>query len=921
MQLPERISGQWIFLERLKEKKKAVLLMRRQFHLEDDSHEESKLFISANTFYTLFVNGRLVGAGPRIHHTPGTSYIDVQDISLFLEPGNNMIAVCVSWNPDEERGDFSRTPGMWCQLQQGSQTLLESDSQWQLLPLENSPLPRMKCVPGGRENGSADLNTFPLNWNLPDDGSDHPWEAPDMFLLPGSDGGRLELHPLFPAEVKSHEFEFTTTAAGKVAATPGFSCFTAPAGQKGRICGAVSYIFSDEELTLRPRIYTHDAVRVFSGKRLVFQGKNACGEEVELPLVKGWNRLLVFTPVKSSPASVMFLASEWPGELLPLSDMLDSAALGWCVGSFDRIPFTECTPAVNVERLADLTGVPSGIKNIPGVRDWMENSQIALCACDDEEKTLGTSEMLLCELPEVHYGFVQAVFTASEGDIVDILIGGTPEEGTLLPARADGEEGNSFSFICREGENKIFTPVPLDCSALLFSVRHAGDHVTLQQLDFDELSRTFNRECSFRCSDEMFNRFWECGCASLARSSALLQAPEGLPRCDAYLLDSFWESVNIAAVYGDDIYITARLRQFAGTQLENGALTSLSSGEGYDSALFHMFFFSNWILFNYRFTCNQVEMRNLIPKLDAVKNYLLSLLDESTNLLDLSLLPPVGENEKDPVARCRLPVVMNALFCRFMMSASEVYDLVERASEARECRRYLRSVSKSIADTFFDSETMLFSDSPRIPGGKLEFSLLGNFFPLLTGINTAECFENFVKTFFDFEKALPLTAEAESPYFHCLFTEMLFALGQKEWGFKYFRNYWEKRLDPDRKIWLDPFYSLFNSTRFSGGTAIVPNVFLIREILGVRLAEPAHSVIYFDPAVELVDFAEAAIPTSLGRMHLKWEKLPDGGLEITIYSSHPVKVMPELSSELLKASTFRLSENVVLVKSAEKEDA
>lgn len=892
--------------------------MRRQFMLEEDPSGECRLFISANTFYTLFINGRLAGAGPRVHHEPGTSYIDVQDVSLYLEPGNNMIAVCVSWNPDEERGDFSRTPGMWCQLQQGPRTLLVSDSSWQLLPLENAPLPGMKCAPGGRNSISMDLNAFPLYWNLADDGSEYPWEAPDMLLMPESDCGRLELHPLFPAEIKSNNLEFKNTAAGKLETVSGFSCFTVPAGLKGKVCGAVSYIFSDEEQKLRCRVYADSELKFFSGKKLLFQGPGGCGEEIELLLTKGWNRLLVFTPVKKSPASVMLLAPEWPEELLPLSDMLDSAEPGWCAASFDRIPFAHCTPAVNVERLPDLTVLLSDVDTIPGVREWLENSAIARCEEKKDEQCLRAGEMLFCELPEVHYGFVQAVFTASEGDIVDILAGGASSGSPLLPAAPDGEERGCFSYICREGENKIFTPVPLDCCALLFSVRHAAEVVILQQLDFDELSRTFNRECAFRCSDELLNSFWECGCAALSRSSALLQATEGHSRYDAYLLDSFWESVNIAAVYGDDTYIAARLRQFAGAQLDNGALTSLSAGEGYDSGLFHMFFFSGWILFNYRFTLNLVEMRNLIPRLNAVKHYLVSLLNEEGTLIDISQLPPLGDNEKDPAARCRLPVVMNALFCRFMMSASEVYDLVERPSEAKECRRYLRIVSKNIAESFYDSETMLFSDYPRSENGRMDFSLLGNFFPLLAGINTALCFENFVKTFFDFDNAVPRTVEAESPYFHCLFAEMLFALGQKEWGFRYFRNYWEKRLDSSRKIWLDPFCNIFNSTRFAGGTPIVPNVFLIREILGVRIAEPAHSVIYFDPAVNLVDYAEAAIPTSQGRMHIKWEKHPDGTLEVNIYSSHPVKVMPELSGSLLKATTFRVSENVMLVKSAEK---
>ena len=105
------------------------------------------------------------------------------------------------------------------------------------------------------------------------------------------------------------------------------------------------------------------------------------------------------------------------------------------------------------------------------------------------------------------------------------------------------------------------------------------------------------------------------------------------------------------------------------------------------------------------------------------------------------------------------------------------------------------------------------------------------------------------------------------------------------------------------------------ATRFSGGCVIVPNVFLTREILGVRLAEPAHSVIYFDPAVNIVDSAEGVILTALGRIRIKWEKVDDG-LEVDIFSTHQVKVLPEMPAELLKKSTFRLGEHVTLVRSA-----
>ena len=89
--------------------------------------------------------------------------------------------------------------------------------------------------------------------------------------------------------------------------------------------------------------------------------------------------------------------------------------------------------------------------------------------------------------------------------------------------------------------------------------------------------------------------------------------------------------------------------------------------------------------------------------------------------------------------------------------------------------------------------------------------------------------------------------------------------------------------------------------------------------MGIRAAEPAHSLIYLDPAYDFVDHAEAAVQTAFGRVHISWKKQSDGGLAINIYSSHPLKVMPEFPEDLLKKSLLCLSENVTLVRSVVKE--
>lgn len=915
---PKAISGQWIYLERLRNSADTTLLMRRKFSLTGDAGDDPVLFVSANTSYQLYINGRLAGVGPRAHHNAGTSYIDAHEIGFYLEPGNNVILLYVHNCPDHCRGDHTRVPGMWCQLQCSGKTLLQSDASWEIMALEGINRPRVRVSEKGRLSTFIDLGVLPEKWNSDGDDSSDAWETPDMLCLPGEEGALVELHPLPPAVIDPEAVEFEKVCQGRVGEFPGFSCCSFPDNAAGKTVAAASYVFCDEACVFTVKFYADDPCKFFCNKNKLFDGSSARGQEIAIPLKKGLNRLTLFAKPGIASMGVMFLSPQWPAELTFLSDMLDTADPGWCIGFVSRLKYEECTPAVRIESLPDLTPSISDLRSVNDIADWLRNAR--LDRSDAESDFLFEGEWMLFKLPELHYGSIRLAITAGAGDIVDMIIGTGCDENTLFPHCANGDDREIISCICREGENEISVPVPTDCCCVLIYTRKTGKGVRVTPPLFDELSRNFNRECGFSCSDPFWNRLWQTGREIIARSSVAIFPSDGCCAHDLYLLDSFFEAANVAAVFGDSGYITARLRQFAGGQLENGAVVSLASGNGYDPALFHMFFFSGWILYNYRFSGNMVEMRSLMPKLDAARKFLTSLLDEETFLLIPESIGEYNGSEEDHVVTCRLPVVMNALFCRFMISASEVYDLVERSFDAKECRHLLRRVSASLVKNFFDEEAGLFADFPIVSeDGNMEFSLLGNFFPLLAGIKTEECFEKFVNTFFDFETGAARTIEAESPYFHYLFAEMLFALKQHEWGFRYLKNYWEQRMDHIGAAWQDPISGVIRTSRFANGNSVVPNVFLLREIVGVRMAEPAHSLIYFDPAWNLVDHAEAAIPTVHGRMHISWTKQDDGGLEVNIYSSHPLQVMPEFSDEIIRKTTFSLSENVVLVKASAQE--
>ena len=55
-----------------------------------------------------------------------------------------------------------------------------------------------------------------------------------------------------------------------------------------------------------------------------------------------------------------------------------------------------------------------------------------------------------------------------------------------------------------------------------------------------------------------------------------------------------------------------------------------------------------------------------------------------------------------------------------------------------------------------------------------------------------------------------------------------------------------------------------------------------------------------------------------GKLMVRWEIMDDGSLDVTLNSTVPIKVVPELSSARLAQTEFKLSDQVTLLKPPEE---
>ena len=108
--MPTRIQGEWIWKNSLLNHPDSFLLMRKEF-VCSTVNLDTTLWISANCAYQLFINGRFVGFGPRAHQNCGVSYVDMHEVTYYLESGINVIAALVYYNADQG-GHNKHSPGL-----------------------------------------------------------------------------------------------------------------------------------------------------------------------------------------------------------------------------------------------------------------------------------------------------------------------------------------------------------------------------------------------------------------------------------------------------------------------------------------------------------------------------------------------------------------------------------------------------------------------------------------------------------------------------------------------------------------------------------------------------------------------------------------------------------------------------------------
>ena len=149
-------------------------MFRREFTL-DFPPETASLHITADTRYTLFVNGVRLGSGPMKYFQAHIPY-DTYDIAPCLRCGKNVIGVLVHyWGVGTMQHQFGE-PGLWLQaIVQGGERRLEIGTGPEFLTApcaaldlpEPVPPPSSTCGIRLRSSETVPSRLLPSTWTCP----------------------------------------------------------------------------------------------------------------------------------------------------------------------------------------------------------------------------------------------------------------------------------------------------------------------------------------------------------------------------------------------------------------------------------------------------------------------------------------------------------------------------------------------------------------------------------------------------------------------------------------------------------------------------------------------------------------------------------------------------------------------------------
>lgn len=958
--LPDIMLGNWIWVSSESTGEPEHALFRRDFIL-DTLPGSSELLLAAHCACKVFVNGRFFTFGPPPHPI-GNTYLCSYDITHLLQLGVNSIAIHAFYHNVATTSHARRSRGLWLQLVNDGAPILWSDETWLTMQLDCYAITDLTASPAEGAVEILDHSLFPRDWlnltqrPLQASGAQEQdslvWQPPAAVWTAREDGTTFEPAP---ADIPAYEQRqpLDILARSRLSRRnevlnvsfvdifnrnrqPGFYaaetfvtspddapqiifCFSATP-YKLLINGVIV-----AERNVPPKHHRYSFTNTIPED---FARLDNSEDAIETSLASGVNHIVV---VKwcDTPCSnfTLIFANRHLNELHHRRQAADGSQAGWSVAGPVRTPFPLIGPNFSLSQLPRIATSDS-------VNTYRDTAAISLGGeflPDPENASQTTLPIQLAEGQSVVVDFGKTLYAIPEvtlagqhGDVLDLVAGEhlagcevlALENGTRRNTSTIILDGNRRPFPWLLNENKGFR-------YLMLVARTARTVITVHQVSAHVSQMDPKTPGRFECSDELLNRIWHTGVSTLNTTfqGRFLDSPtKDQTQC---IPEAMRQAAAACATHGAFRQEAEAISAFARTQLETGDLNVLTPSAFYQTIPDFSLLWPVWLQKHLLQTGDQLLARQLIPNLTHLLDFYNSIATENNgplgNVAEILGNPPYLD--LGDIDTAGISTGLNAIYCRALFASAWIADFCEFPELQKQFHRRAARVAVQIRKLAWNPDFNLYADSFANGQPSPFASWQTNVLAIYGGIATPEQTPLiWSQLFLDDPPYEALAAgDANNPYFKAFILDI--AADDPEhrvWALNLIRHYWGSMLDAGATTWWelhDPENPAGTSRICSHchGAAAMPNAFLLNHVAGLIPAAPGMNTFFFNPIMVGIDWCRATVPTPLGPVSVSWERKVNHTIAIAISASHPIEIIPILSTDDAQNAIFSVSDNVTIL--------
>jgi len=911
-------DAKWIWRPDSRDDYNDWMLARKRINI-NGSIKSARIFITADTKYQLYINGKFASDGP-VKSFPHHFRYDSVDISPFLSSGENIICVRVHhWGRDTAQS-IAVQPGLLVQIEwidsSGSHKV-GTDKTWRVIldPAHNRRSPIVSAHLGFEEQYDA-RREYPI-WDKKDF-DDSSWsEAKE--IVSAEKGGWKDLQVREIPQLIRDPFMATRLIKSKLVRPPRIMSTLNLGHCQGIAKKAdnrnfyrfllVAWINSTEEqeaLVFRPSAAFRFGIYRFPGKQINVKRELNDLEQVLVKLKKGRNPLIIMLDGPSEVEEFQFtMDAEKP---ISLQNPYGGGEWG-IAGPFEKndpiwkkirgkVVFKQLNPFKDKFRelktreiisnnIHALTCFQQSIKSIK-IRNpepmFQDNEKATVIPAGEEDLEL------LIDLGKEYNAHLGIELDAPAGVIVDVMIFERIHEGA--PQRT-WKNKSTFRYVTREGLQKYITMRHFGGRYMSLTIRNRTKPIRIKRIFGEFVHYPFKDRGKFISSDKQLNKIWE-----ICRQTMLACSEDTFVDCPLYE-QSLWlgDARNEALV---SYYM------FGDSQLvRRNCIIGAESTELYDLAAMRAptrwgriipawsFLWLRTCWENYMYNGDKDTLVQLFyPAIKRMLNNCIEkYIDEDTGLFSIQAWQffdwiKLDNNHKRVIHN-------NTFLVDCLRLGAKVAKIAGDTESAKKYESFAKKLVEKINLHFWDDKRQAYIDSIH-NDGKKSTSVSRQFNTLVLLHDVVPEYKREQVEKIAYGKITDNVVQFGSPFANLYLLELLGETGYVNEMLDVIRDKWSSMMDDQTTTFWESFAEgnlggkKYPTRSYCHAWSAGPAYTFSRYVMGVRIDEPGGKKVTIVPRVDCLDHVAGVVPLAQGEIDISWKIKKDGQAELYINIKGPI---------------------------------